>query len=174
MDKTIRKILEADIYDLVQETPLTKAPRLSAKVGRGVLLKREDLQEIFSFKVRGAYNLMRQLPQAARVRGVITASAGNHAQGVALAGQTLNIPVTIVMGVNTPAIKRDAVKARGARSNLLVRIMMRPRLMRRSWLRARIDLDPALDHEDVIADRVRSVWKYCAKCVARSDRYSCR
>ena len=134
MDKTIRKILEADIYDLVQETPLTKAPRLSAKVGRGVLLKREDLQEIFSFKVRGAYNLMRQLPQAARVRGVITASAGNHAQGVALAGQTLNIPVTIVMGVNTPAIKRDAVKARGAKVKLLVRIMMRPRLMRRSWL----------------------------------------
>ena len=77
---------------------------------------------------------MRQLPQAARVRGVITASAGNHAQGVALAGQTLNIPVTIVMGVNTPAIKRDAVKARARRSSSLVRIMMRLRLMRRSWL----------------------------------------
>ena len=152
MDKTIRKILEADIYDLVQETPLTKAPRLSAKVGRGVLLKREDLQEIFSFKVRGAYNLMRQLPQAARERGVITASAGNHAQGVALAGQTLNIPVTIVMGVNTPAIKRLAVKARGAKIKLVGENYDAAAAHAAQLARERgLTLIPPFDHEDVIA-----------------------
>ena len=123
-----------------------------SKSGSRVLLKREDLQEIFSFKVRGAYNLMRQLPQAARVRGVITASAGNHAQGVALAGQTLNIPVTIVMGVNTPAIKRDAVKARGAKVKLVGENYDAAAAHAAQLARERgLTLIPPFDHEDVIA-----------------------
>jgi len=152
MDKYIRKILEADIYDLVQMSPLTKAPRLSSKLGAGVMLKREDQQEIFSFKVRGAYNLMRQMPRDAARRGVVAASAGNHAQGVALAGQHLGIPVTIVMGVNTPAIKRDAVSARGA--TVILRGENFDDASAHAVTLAKVKgltIVPPFDHDDVIA-----------------------
>ena len=83
----LQRILAARVYDVAVETPLEPAPQLSARTGARVLLKREDLQPVFSFKVRGAYNKMAQLPAAALKRGVIAASAGNHAQGVALSAQ---------------------------------------------------------------------------------------
>jgi len=110
----LEKILAARVYDVAVETPLELAPGLSARTGCRVLLKREDLQPVFSFKVRGAYNKMARLPAAALKRGVIAASAGNHAQGVALAAQQLGCRATIVMPVTTPQIKVSAVKTRGA------------------------------------------------------------
>lgn len=115
LERYAKRILDARIYDLAVETPLTAAPFLSARLGNRILIKREDLQPIFSFKVRGAYNRMLQLTPEQRARGVITASAGNHAQGVALAATHLGIKALIVMGTNTPDIKVNAVKARGAR-----------------------------------------------------------
>ena len=111
----IKRILNARIYDLAIETPLDEARLLSARTGNKVLLKREDLQPVFSFKLRGAYNKLQQLTAEERNRGVICASAGNHAQGVALGSQHLGIKATIVMPRTTPAIKVDAVKARGAK-----------------------------------------------------------
>ena len=88
---------------------------LSSRIGNRVLLKREDLQPVFSFKLRGAYNKMQQLPRAALERGVVAASAGNHAQGLALAAAHMGVKASIVMPRTTPAIKVDAVKARGAK-----------------------------------------------------------
>jgi threonine dehydratase len=110
----LERILSARVYDVAVETPLEPAPGLSARTGNRVLLKREDLQPVFSFKLRGAYNKMVKLPPAVLRRGVIAASAGNHAQGVALAAQRLACRATIVMPVTTPQIKIAAVKARGA------------------------------------------------------------
>ena len=111
----VKKILSSRVYDVAVETPLQAAHNLSQRAGCRVLLKREDLQSVFSFKIRGAYNKMAQLSEAERAHGVITASAGNHAQGVALAAQKLGLKATIVMGRNTPSIKVDAVRAFGAR-----------------------------------------------------------
>ncbi len=88
----LQKILTARVYDVAIETPLELAPKLSRRLGNRVLLKREDMQPVFSFKLRGAYNKMAHLPPAALARGVIAASAGNHAQGVALAAQRLGLP----------------------------------------------------------------------------------
>ena len=110
----LERILRARVYDVAVETPLEPAPGLSARTGNRVLLKREDLQPVFSFKVRGAFNKMVQLPPAVLKRGVIAASAGNHAQGVALAAQRLRCRAVIAMPVTTPQIKIAAVKARGA------------------------------------------------------------
>ena len=110
----LQKILTARVYDVAIETPLELAPTLSARLHNRVLLKREDQQSVFSFKLRGAYNKMAQLSAAARAKGVITASAGNHAQGVALAAQRFACKATIVMPVTTPNIKIAAVEARGA------------------------------------------------------------
>ncbi len=109
-----RKILTSRVYDVATVSPLDPMPRLSARLGNDVLLKREDLQAVFSFKLRGAYNKMAGLPRDALERGVICASAGNHAQGVALAAQKLGVEATIVMPRTTPTIKISAVKARGA------------------------------------------------------------
>lgn len=111
----LEEILNASVYDVAVETPLDVAGRLSQRLSNRVLLKREDLQPIFSFKIRGAYNKMARLTPEARSRGVIAASAGNHAQGVALAAQVLGAPATIVMPTTTPQIKVDAVAARGAK-----------------------------------------------------------
>ena len=109
----VRRILAAPVYDLAIETPLQPAAALSAHLGNQVLLKREDLQPTFSFKVRGAYNRLSRLTQAQRDRGVITASAGNHAQGVALAARELGLTATIVMPETTPALKIEGVRSRG-------------------------------------------------------------
>jgi threonine dehydratase len=111
----LQKILTAKVYDVAIESPLELAPTLSRRLRNRVLLKREDQQPVFSFKLRGAYNKMANLTPAARARGVIAASAGNHAQGVALAAQRLGCQATIVMPVTTPQIKINAVAARGAK-----------------------------------------------------------
>lgn len=110
----LRRILTTRVYDVADETPLDRARNLSARLGNRVLLKREDLQSVFSFKLRGAYNKMAKLPADVLQRGVIAASAGNHAQGVALAAAKLGCRALIVMPVTTPRIKVDAVQARGA------------------------------------------------------------
>jgi len=111
----LQKILTAKVYDVAVESALELAPTLSRRLGSRVLLKREDQQSVFSFKLRGAYNKMAHLSGADRARGVIAASAGNHAQGVALAAQKLVCEATIVMPVTTPHIKIAAVEARGAK-----------------------------------------------------------
>ena len=111
----LQKILTAKVYDVAVETPLDLAATLSRRLGNRVLLKREDQQPVFSFKLRGAYNKMAQLTPAERAKGVIAASAGNHAQGVALAAQRLACTATIVMPVTTPTIKVAAVEARGGK-----------------------------------------------------------
>jgi len=113
MQDTVRRILTARVYDVAVETPLDPLPRLSTRLGRPVLQKREDLQPVFSFKIRGAYNKIAGLSEAALAKGVICASAGNHAQGVALAATRRGVASTIVMPVTTPAIKIAAVKALG-------------------------------------------------------------
>ena len=110
----LEKIKNAPVYDVARRTPLEKAERLSNELNNTVLLKREDLQPVFSFKLRGAYNKMVCLTAPERECGVIAASAGNHAQGVALAAQRLKVPATIVMPRTTPAIKVDAVDKLGA------------------------------------------------------------
>jgi threonine dehydratase len=115
LENYVKKILTARVYDVAQETPLDAMPHLSRRLANRVLLKREDLQPIFSFKLRGAYNKMVQLPPAVRARGVAAASAGNHAQGVALAAARLHVPATIVMPRTTPPIKVVAVKDRGGK-----------------------------------------------------------
>jgi threonine dehydratase len=111
----LERILNARVYDVAIETPLDLAPNLTRRLGNNLWLKREDMQPVFSFKLRGAYNKMAHLSTAALKRGVIAASAGNHAQGVALAAQKLGCRATIVMPVTTPQIKVDAVRARGAK-----------------------------------------------------------
>ena len=110
----LERILKARVYDVAVESPLELAPALSKRLGNRLLLKREDLQAVFSFKLRGAYNKMAALPKKRLAKGVIAASAGNHAQGVALAAQRLGCRAVIVMPVTTPRIKVEAVAARGA------------------------------------------------------------
>jgi len=110
----VKRIQEAKIYDLVVKTPVDEAPQLSLRLGNRVLLKREDLQPIFSFKLRGAYNKMLSLSKAELARGVIAASAGNHAQGLAMAANKIGAQATIVMPTTTPQIKVSAVKSLGA------------------------------------------------------------
>jgi len=109
----LRKILTARVYDVAQETPLEPARGLSLRLKNNVLLKREDMQPVFSFKLRGAYNKMAHLPPEQVSKGVIAASAGNHAQGVALSAQRLGCRAVIVMPVTTPAVKIEAVRGFG-------------------------------------------------------------
>lgn len=118
IDDTVKDILTARVYDVAVETPLEKAQKLSDAKGCEVYLKREDLQPVHSFKIRGAYNKIVQLNNAEKAKGVIAASAGNHAQGVALSAQKLDISALIVMPRTTPSIKIDAVKSFGAEVEL--------------------------------------------------------
>lgn len=111
----LRLILTSKVYEILKETPLVLATNLSAKLGNEIWLKREDLQKVFSFKIRGAYNFMAGLREDERWKGVITCSAGNHAQGVALSGEKLGIPCTIVMPKGTPDIKVRNVARLGAK-----------------------------------------------------------
>jgi len=113
IDEYITLIDEAKVYDVASKTPLALASKLSARLGNRILMKREDLQPVFSFKLRGAYNKLATLPQAALDAGVICSSAGNHAQGVALAAQRKDVRAVIVMPNTTPSIKIDAVRALG-------------------------------------------------------------
>ena len=113
MQHYIEKIFTAPVYDVATKTPLDAKPRLSDRIGHNVLCKREDLQPVFSFKLRGAYTKMYRLSTEERARGVICASAGNHAQGVALSANRLGMRAVIVMPVTTPQIKIDAVRRLG-------------------------------------------------------------
>ncbi|MCG5494437.1 MULTISPECIES: threonine ammonia-lyase, biosynthetic [Ectothiorhodospira] len=114
----LQKILTARVYDVARETPLDPMPTLTRRLGNQILLKREDLQPVFSFKLRGAYHKIVNLPREVREKGVICASAGNHAQGVALAGKRLGIKAVIVMPQTTPSIKVEAVRALGGETIL--------------------------------------------------------
>lgn len=110
----LKRILDARIYDLAVETPLDPAPLISSRIGNNVLLKREDLQPVFSFKLRGAYNRLLHLTEEERNKGVVAASAGNHAQGLAMSAKHLGIEAVIVMPRTTPSIKVEGVRRRGA------------------------------------------------------------
>ncbi|WP_296945340.1 threonine ammonia-lyase, biosynthetic [uncultured Massilia sp.] len=109
----LKKILTARVYDVAEETPLELAPTLSQRMGNRIYFKREDMQSVFSFKLRGAYNKMANLSSEQLKRGVICASAGNHAQGVALSASRLGCRALVVMPTTTPPVKINAVKARG-------------------------------------------------------------
>lgn len=113
IDDYIALIDDASVYDVASETPLELASNLSARLGNRIFMKREDLQPVFSFKIRGAYNKIAKLSQDALDAGVICSSAGNHAQGVALAAQRKNVRAVIVMPVTTPTIKINAVRSLG-------------------------------------------------------------
>ena len=113
MDHYLPRILRARVYDVARETPLEPAANLSERLDNAIWLKREDLQPVFSFKLRGAYNRMAQLSPEQLSRGVIASSAGNHAQGVALSAQHLGCRAVIVMPITTPEVKVDAVRRRG-------------------------------------------------------------
>jgi threonine dehydratase len=114
LTQLLHAILTSRVYDVARETPLDPASSLSRRLGNDVLLKREDLQPVFSFKLRGAYNKIAHLTEAERRRGIITASAGNHSQGVAFSARKLGLRAVIVMPQTTPSIKVDAVKGMGA------------------------------------------------------------
>lgn len=118
LEAYLKRALLSRVYDVVRETPLEPAPKLAARLGGSVWIKREDEQPVFSFKIRGAYNKMANLSDAERARGVITASAGNHAQGVALSARKLVCRAVIVMPQTTPTIKVDAVRALGGEVDL--------------------------------------------------------
>ncbi|MBK5006601.1 biosynthetic [Pseudomonas sp. S60] len=115
LEQYVKKILTSRVYDVAVETPLQPAGQLSARLGNQILLKREDLQPVFSFKIRGAYNKLAQLTPQELARGVVTASAGNHAQGLALAAREMGIKATIVMPKTTPEIKIEGVRSRGGK-----------------------------------------------------------
>ncbi len=118
LEQYVKKILTSRVYDVAVETPLQPARQLSERLGNQVLLKREDLQPVFSFKIRGAYNKVAQLTEEEKARGVIAASAGNHSQGLALAAKRQGIRAVIVMPKTTPENKVQAVRAHGAKAVL--------------------------------------------------------
>src|SRR5450830_396927 len=115
LEQYVKKILTSRVYDVAVETPLQAARQLSERLGNKVLLKREDLQPVFSFKIRGAYNKLTQLTAQERACGVVTASAGNHAQGLALAAKVLGVKAPIVLPKTTPAMKVEGVRSRGGK-----------------------------------------------------------
>ena len=115
LEQYVKKVLTSRVYDVAVETPLQPARQLSERLNNQVLLKREDLQPVFSFKIRGAYNKIAQLTSEELARGIVTASAGNHAQGVALSAKHLGIKATIVMPRTTPELKVQGVRARGGK-----------------------------------------------------------
>jgi threonine dehydratase len=115
LEQYVKKILNAKVYEAAIETPLDEASSLSARIGNRILIKREDLQPVFSFKLRGAYNKMAHLTEDQKKAGVICASAGNHAQGIAEAARLMKVKATIVMPVTTPDIKVKSVKSRGGK-----------------------------------------------------------
>jgi len=148
----LQRILLARVYDIAHDTPLDYAANLSRKLKREVWLKREDQQPIFSFKIRGAYNKMSRLSPAVLKKGVVAASAGNHAQGVALAGQTLGCPVTIFMPVTSPDIKVKSVKAFGAKVKLVGDSYNEAGIAAKQFCKKRkLRMIPPYDDPDIIA-----------------------
>ena len=116
LDQYVKRILQSRVYDVALETPIHAAPLISRRIGNRVLLKREDLQPVFSFKLRGAYNKLASLSDEQRSKGVICASAGNHAQGLALAASAMGVRAVIVMPRTTPEIKVKSVRERGGKA----------------------------------------------------------
>ena len=114
----LKRILRAQVYSVAKQTPVEKAPRLSKSIGNDLFLKREDMQPVFSFKLRGAFNKIAQLSPEARNGGVVAASAGNHAQGVAMAAAHFGCEATIFMPESTPSIKVEAVRDLGGTARL--------------------------------------------------------
>jgi len=135
------RIEAADVYALAKRTPCELAPKLSAEFGRNIWMKREDLQDVFSFKIRGAANRIASLSDAERARGVCAASAGNHAQGMAAAARYYKTKAVIFMPVTTPAIKVEAVSARGAEPRL-VSSQGRALSVKKSWSKCRAPQPP--------------------------------
>src|SRR5690554_1894842 len=127
-EATVKKILQARVYEAAIETPISPAPFLSRRFNNQILIKREDLQPVYSFKIRGAYNKMVQLSEEQKARGVIAASAGNHAQGLAMAAKQMGVKAVIVMPRITPEIKVAAVRARGAKVVQIGRASCRERV----------------------------------------------
>ena len=166
-------ILNAPVYDVAVKTPLECLSRLSERFGSRVLLKREDMQPSFSFKVRGAYTLMARLSSDALARGVVTASAGNHAQGVALAAHA-GLQGQRVHAHTTPAIKVQAVKRYGAEvvlcgdnfDDACDAALSCANDRKRTFV-------PPFDHPHVIAGRAPSGWRFCSRRPS-SMRFSCR
>ena len=115
LERYVKRILQAKVYDVAKETPLSEARFLSKRLNNTIYIKREDLQPVYSFKLRGAYNAMAQLTEEQKARGVVTASAGNHAQGLAMSAKQMGVKATIVMPKITPDIKVASAKARGAK-----------------------------------------------------------
>src|SRR5690606_24227846 len=163
----IKKTLDAKVYDVAIETPIDHARHLSNRLGNKVLLKREDLQPVFSFKLRGAYNKIAQLSEAERARGIVAASAGNHAQGAALSASTLGIPAVIVMPATTPDIKVNAVRALGAK------VVLKGDAFDEAYLHAQELIEkkgytyiPPYDDEEVIAGQgtvaMEIMWQHTA------------
>ena len=174
MRDIVRRILTARVYDVAIESPLEAMPRLSRRLDNRVHLKREDLQPVHSFKLRGAYAKMAALDAASLARGVICASAGNHAQGVALAAQKLGAKATIVMPSTTPDIKVEAVRSRGAA------VVIHGDAFDEAYAEARrLEAEHGLvfihpyDDPQVIAVRARSPSRFCASIPIRSRRSSC-
>ena len=133
----LRAVLRAPVYEVAEKTPLEPMPNVSKRLDNTVLVKREDRQAVHSFKIRGAYNRMRNLTEGERCAGVVTASAGNHAQGVALSGARLAVKAKIVMPRPTPTIKVDAVRQLGGEVVLAGIPSTRPRLTPSNWPRTR-------------------------------------
>ena len=174
-DQYLRRILNSKVYDVAIESPLEKAVTISRKLGNTFLLKREDLQSVHSFKLRGAYNKMSQLPRAALEKGVLAASAGNHAQGVALSAKRLGCKATIVMPITTPEIKIASVKSYGA-SIVLSGDSYSDAAAEASRLvkEKGFTFIPPYDDPDVIAGQGTVRWRSSASAPARSMPCSCR
>ena len=152
LEDYVKKTLTSRVYDVAVETPLQRAPRLTERLGNQVLLKREDLQPVFSFKIRGAYNKLAQLSAEELARGVVTASAGNHAQGLALAARELGIEATIVMPRTTPELKVQGVRARGGK--VVLHGDAFPEALAHAWARVQAEgltFIPPYDDPEVIA-----------------------
>ena len=164
----LTRILNAKVYDVAKETNLDVAERLSARLGNTILLTREDQQPVFSFKLRGAYNKMAHLTPQQLKRGVICASAGNHAQGVALSARKLGTRAFIVMPTTTPQVKVDAVRGLGGE------VVLHGESYSDAYNHA-VELEAKkgltfvhpFDDPDVIADKARWPWRCCANTKAR-------
>ena len=115
LDKYLKMILTSRVYEVAKESNLDFAPNISRRLGKKIFLKREDQQNTFSFKIRGAFNKMSSLTNEQKSQGVIAASAGNHAQGVSLAAKKLGIDAVIVMPNTTPTVKVEAVRQLGSK-----------------------------------------------------------
>ncbi len=170
LDQYITRILTAKVYAVAIETPLQPAAKLSARLGNDICLKREDQQPVFSFKLRGAYNKIVNLSRDERSRGVICASAGNHAQGVALAARKLGCEATIVMPITTPEIKVEAVRALGG-TVVLEGITYDEASARAKALATEegLVLVPAFDDADVIAGQGTIAVEIARQCVGVPD-----